>query len=246
MVKALLLAGGLGTRLRPLTETVPKCLVPIAGASLLDRWVDALVQAGVQEAMINTHHLVLPVRKAIRRINTTTRLHLTETFEPELLGSAGTIAANREFCVAASALLVIYTDNLSDIELTDLLHFHCSHTDSITMLLFHAAVPQACGIVELDDEHTIVNFQEKPAAPKSNLANAGIYVMSPEACQEIAGQQTFDLARDALPRFVGRMRGYVHEGYHRDIGTLDAWALACRESSRLAGSVTTSVDQGAK
>ena len=93
--KALILAGGLGTRLRPLTDQTPKCLLEIGDASLLDYWVACLVQAGITEARINNHAHAGQVRDHIATINAGGRLRLIESYEPELLGSAGTVTANR-------------------------------------------------------------------------------------------------------------------------------------------------------
>jgi mannose-1-phosphate guanylyltransferase len=92
--KALLLAGGLGTRLRPITETVPKCLVPVAGRPMLDYWLDALERAGIGEVLLNTHHLRDQVRDWMDRANAVRPIRVVEAWEPELLGSAGTVSAN--------------------------------------------------------------------------------------------------------------------------------------------------------
>src|SRR4051812_17352211 len=94
--KAIILAAGLGTRLRPLTDVLPKCLVPIAGRPLLDYWVDRLSAAGVEEARVNTHSHPGQVKAFVEGVNRSGRLRLSESFEPELLGSAGTIAANAD------------------------------------------------------------------------------------------------------------------------------------------------------
>jgi NDP-sugar pyrophosphorylase family protein len=228
--KALLMAAGLGMRLRPLTERVPKCLVPIAGRPLLDYWVHALIRAGVREALINTHHLPEAVRAYIERVNAAGGLKLVESYEPELLGSAGTVHANRDYVPTGGEALIVYSDNLSDVDLGDLIAYHRSHTDPFTMLLFRTPAPEKCGIAEQDSVGRIISFVEKPAAPRSDLANAGVYVMSAEAYHEIADLDAFDLGFDALPRFAGRMRGFVHEGYHRDIGDLESLAQAERDA----------------
>lgn len=220
---ALLLAAGLGTRLRPLTDRVPKCLVPIGGRPLVDYWVEALADAGVQRARINTHAHAEQVRSYLEAHNARGGVPvLEEAYEPELLGSAGTVAANPGLADGVDAVLVIYGDNFSDVDLSGLLAFHRGHGDPFTMLLFRAANPRACGIAELDGEGRVIDFVEKPAEPRSDLANAGVYVLTPEAYREIAGQGAFDLGFDVLPRFVGRMRGWRHPGYHRDIGTPEA------------------------
>lgn len=229
-VNAIVLAAGLGTRLRPLTDTIPKCLVPIAGKPLLDYWVDALSAAGVVEARVNTHTLPDQVRGFIDRVNRSGRLHLRETYEPALLGSAGTIAANADLADGADDVIIIYADNFSDVDLGRLLAFHRGHGDPFTMLLFRAPNPRACGIAELDAYGRVVSFVEKPAEPKSDLANAGVYVVSAAAYREIAAMKAFDIGFEVLPKFVGRMRGWPWEGYHLDVGTQEALAKARRDA----------------
>jgi histidinol-phosphate phosphatase family protein len=228
--KALLLAGGLGTRLRPLTDTVPKCLVPIACRPLLDIWVESLAQAGAIEARINTHALAETVRAYIEQVNAEGRLRLVESYEPKLLGSAGTITANADLADGADDIVIIYADNLSDIDLRPLVAYHRHHGDPLTMVLFRAPNPSACGIAELDGEGRIVSFVEKPKRPASPLANAGLYVVTAAAYREIAALGAFDLGFDVLPRFVGRMRGWEWGGYYLDIGTHEALDRACRDA----------------
>ena len=230
--KALLLAAGLGTRLRPLTESIPKCLVPIAGRPLIDYWVDLLNKAGVQEGLINTHASAGLVRGHVERINRRGSLTLTESHEPQLLGSAGTIAANPDLADDADEVIIIYADNLSDADLRLMLERHRRHEDPVTMLLFHTPDPQACGIVELDQHDRVVSFFEKPRHPQSTLANAGLYIVDAEAYREMATSKAFDLATDVLPRFVGRMRGWVTDGYHRDIGTPRTYVQAQDDARR--------------
>lgn len=241
-VKALLLAGGIGSRLRPLTDAVPKCLVKIAERPLLDYWFDALAAADIREVLINTHHLPEPVRAFSAR-KEAQGFHVIETYEPELLGSAGTLAANPDWVDGADNVLIIYADNLSDVDLRALLRFHCSHGDPMTMMLFHAPNPRACGVAELDSTGRVIDFVEKPETPRSDLANAGVYVVTAAAWREMAAMNAFDLGFDVLPRFVGRMRGWVHEGYHRDIGTLAALEAACADAPALFGYSPRKEDQ---
>lgn len=229
---ALLMAAGFGTRLRPLTNAVPKCLVPVAGRPLLDYWVDSFCRAGVREALINTHHLPGLVREYIASVNRRGHLKLHEAFEPDLLGSAGTIRANRGFVSPEGEALVVYSDNLSTVDLEALIRFHRASEDPVTMLLFRSPVPENCGIAELDAQGRVVTFVEKPKQPRSDLANAGVYVLTGAAYHEIADLNAFDLGFDVLPRFVGRMRGFVHQGYHRDIGSLESLAEADRNAPR--------------
>jgi len=221
-IPALVLAGGLGTRLRPITDSVPKCLVPIRGVPLLEFWMQELVRSGVDRVTVNTHHLPEPVRAYLLDVSQRLGIDAREFYEKTLLGSAGTVAANRGLCDDADCCLIIYADNLSDIHVDDLVSFHRSHDQPMTMVLFHTSRPRSCGIATLDDSQRIVEFIEKPEHPTSNLANGGIYVLSREAYREMADLKAFDLGFDVLPRFVGRMKGYIHEGLHLDIGNLDA------------------------
>ncbi|MGO8899417.1 MAG: nucleotidyltransferase family protein, partial [Isosphaeraceae bacterium] len=161
-VKALLLAGGLGTRLRPLTDAMPKCLVPILDRPLLDFWVDRLAEAGIDQARVNTHALAQQVRDYIAGVNSQGRVHLVEAHEPVLLGSAGTITANADLADLADQIVIVYADNLSDIDLRPLLEFHRFHKDPLTMVLFRAPNPRSCGIAQLDAVGRIVSFIEKP------------------------------------------------------------------------------------
>lgn len=223
--KALLLAGGLGTRLRPLTDSTPKCLVDVCGRPLLDYWFDALGAAGVRDILINTHHLPEPVARFLAQKNQQ-GFAAVASFEPTLLGSAGTIAVHACWADDADDMLIIYADNLSDLDVSALLQSHRRHAQAMTMLLFHAPDPRACGIAELDASGLVTAFEEKPAEPLSDLANAGVYVVTAAAWREIAAMQAFDISFDVLPRFVGRMQGHLHAGYHRDIGTQAALAEA--------------------
>jgi NDP-sugar pyrophosphorylase family protein len=220
--KALLLAAGLGTRLRPLTETVPKCLVPIAGKPLLDYWFDKLESAAVNDVLINTHHLRGAVTDHLARVSATRPFRIREAYEPKLLGSAGTVHANRDWVDDADECLIVYADNFSSVALDALLAFHRGHDDPMTMLLFHTPYPKQCGIATLDAAGRIVEFVEKPQEPASDLANAGVYVVDAGAYREMADRNAFDLGFDVLPAFVGRMRGFPFDGYHRDIGNYDA------------------------
>lgn len=243
-VHVLLTAAGVGSRLKPLTDTLPKCLIPIAGRPLLDYWFDAFSKAGIREVLINTHHLPEQVRDYIARQNDTGRFHIHETYEPTLLGSAGTITANKDFVPAGAEAMIIYSDNLSNIDLAEFLTYHRSHPDPFTMLLFRAQFPEKSGIAELDttgvggrNAGKVLSFVEKPKQPKSNLANAGVYAMTGSCWHEIASWKAFDIGFDVLPRLVGRMHAIELAGqvgsYHRDIGTHESLAIANEDAPRV-------------
>ncbi len=235
-MKAFLLAAGIGSRLRPLTNTVPKCMLPIDGVPLIDIWLDALGRAGVDEVLVNLHHLPDVVAAHLESLDALPRVRTV--FEPELLGSAGTLLANRNWVEAEDAFVVCYADNLTDFDLRILIDAHGQSRAVATIAVFQSDEPWRCGIVDLDEQATIVQFTEKPAEPVTNLANAGIYAFHPSVFDNIDGEVPKDIGYDLLPPLVGRARAVTVEGYFRDIGTPDSYRLAQQEwSSRTVRTV---------
>jgi mannose-1-phosphate guanylyltransferase len=226
-VKAFLLAGGVGSRLRPITDTIPKCMVAIDGQPLLDIWLDAFDRAGVDEVLVNLHHLPDVVRGHIAA--RTGPPAVRTFFEPELLGSAGTLIANREWVHGEELFLACYADNLTDFDLRSLVQAHREHDAAATLTVFHSERPWAGGVVEIDAAGRVVGFVEKPANPVSDLTNAGMYAFHPSVLDEIDGLPPKDVGFDLLPRLVGRARAVLVEGYFRDIGTADAYRRAREE-----------------
>jgi mannose-1-phosphate guanylyltransferase len=226
-VKAFLLAAGVGSRLRPITDATPKCMLVIDDRPLLDIWLDAFDRAGVDEVLVNLHHLPDVVR---RHIATRTAPPAVRTFfEPELLGSAGTLIANRWWIDGEELFLACYADNLTDFDLRSLVDAHREHDAIATLAVFHSENPSAGGVVELDPAGRVIGFVEKPREPVSDLTNAGMYAFHPGALDEIDGAPPSDIGYDLLPRLVGRARAVPVEGYFRDIGTADAYRRAREE-----------------
>jgi mannose-1-phosphate guanylyltransferase len=239
-MRAFLLAAGKGTRLKPYTDTHPKCLIPIHGQPLLGIWMDLLEKHGVQEVLVNTHHHAGQVEAFLKQRQPQTSMTLHWVYEPHLLGSAGTLWHNRRFVDGEKDFIIAYADNLTDLNLTKMIDFH-HHIRSmggvLTMGLMQAPDPKACGIAALDAEGRIVGFVEKPDHPTGDLANAGIYIASREIFADAAPGQTnpgevFDVGHHLLPRLVGRMYGYPIEDYLRDIGTHAAYQNALKEWPR--------------
>jgi mannose-1-phosphate guanylyltransferase len=233
-IRSVVLAAGLGSRLKPITEKIPKCLVPIGRRPLLDYWIDKLTVAGPERVLINTHAHADQMRAYIAGINDRRGIRLVEFYERELLGSAGTISANPDFSDNCDAVVVIYADNLSAIDLDALLAFHRTHDEPITMALFQSLSPEKCGIAETTRDGLIIGFEEKPQDPVSDLANAGVYVFSSEIYREIAALKAFDIGFDVLPKYIGRMRAHVIDGLHIDIGSPESYQLACRRAREIS------------
>jgi mannose-1-phosphate guanylyltransferase len=225
-VKAFLLAAGLGTRLRPLTDTTPKCLIPIGGKPLLYWWFQLLERHGVTQVLINTHYLYELVREYIDDYNKVGKLLVHEFYEPILLGSGGTVAANKSFVANEESFLICYADNLTDVNLRAMTEFHNSHDGILTMALFRAKNPEQCGIADVDQNGKIIEFIEKPQNTKSNLANAGIYVARKEIFDYFPKKEFIDFGNDLLPQLVGRMYAWEMHDYLIDIGTLENYQKA--------------------
>jgi mannose-1-phosphate guanylyltransferase len=230
-LKAFVLAAGLGTRLRPLTDRVPKCLVQVAGRPMLDHWLDALASAGVDEVLVNVHHLHESVEEHVEA-RAAQAPFVRVVNEPELLGSAGTLRANREFVEGEPCFLVVYADNLTTFDIGRLVEAHLAAPSLCTMAVFHAPHPEQCGIVEVE-AGLVVGFQEKPVHPVSDLANAGLYVFDAAVLDLIEGVPPIDVGRHLLPVLVGRSRVVdVGEAFFLDIGTPEALEHAHRSWPR--------------
>ena len=226
-MKAFLLAAGLGTRLRPLTNETPKCLIPINGKPLLAYWIELMVEHGITEVLINLHHLADKVRVFIENEAPSVKFQLYD--ETELLGSGGTLKANKSFVQDEEDFFILYADNLTNINLTEFLTFHKQKKQPFSMALNRVEEPHRCGIAELDDNEIIQAFVEKPEKPVSNLANAGVYIAKPEILDWLPTTKVSDIGYDLLPRLVGKMAGWETADYLRDIGTFENLKRAEKE-----------------
>ena len=222
-MKALLLAAGLGTRLRPLTDTVPKCLVPIRGKPLLEYWLDLLFAGGIDAAVINAHHLAERVREFAAASRWKDRIALVH--EDELLGTGGTVLRNRAH-FGGNAFLVAHADNLTLFDVRAFCDRHRLRPTGtvLTMMTFTTDAPHSSGIVVEDASGVVREFHEKVANPPGNRANAAVYIFEPEVVAFLGslGRPVIDLSTDVLPHFLGRICTFHNATYHRDIGTLES------------------------
>lgn len=222
-MRALLLAAGLGSRLRPITDTIPKCLVPVRGRPLLGYWFDLLFRDGVERALVNIHHHAAAVEAFVAASPWRDRVKMV--FEPQLQGTGGTMLRNRGW-FGREAFMVAHADNLSVFPVHD---FIAAHRDrpagaAMTMMTFDTDAPQTCGIVELDARGVVRRFHEKVANPPGTRANGAVYIVEPEVVDFLAekGRSFIDLSIEVIPHFLGRIATYHNTGYHRDIGTLES------------------------
>ncbi|NQZ86970.1 MAG: nucleotidyltransferase family protein [Colwellia sp.] len=232
--KAILLSAGFGTRLRPLTNTLPKCLVPINGKPLLQIWLEQLTENGIEEFLINSHYLSEQVREFIE--NSVFKSHVTIFHEPELLGTLGTLKSTLDFWKDES-VLVAHADNLCLCSWSKFQQQFFSKKDDVlgTMMVFNTDTPKSCGIIEYNDSGRVTAFHEKVENPPSNLANAAIYIFDPRVRQLIA-QSTLkesDISLHLIPQLLGKLNFWQTDGYCRDIGSMESLAKAEYDISKM-------------
>lgn len=225
-MKAFLLAAGNGTRLRPLTNSVPKCLLPIQGVPLLEIWLNNCKAAGITEVLVNTHAHAEAIRQFASEQKTGVRICIAE--EPDLFGSAGTLAENREFVAGETSFLVLYADVLTNFDLSQILAFHEQKRLAATLGIYQVPDPTRCGIVTIDENAVVQKFVEKPDHPASNWAFAGVMVVGSDLFNFLSDQRPADLGFDVLPKMVGKMAAYKISEYLLDIGTISNYHHAQR------------------
>jgi mannose-1-phosphate guanylyltransferase len=223
-MKAFLLAGGLGTRLRPLTDHLPKCLLPIRGTPMLQIWFQLFYQYGIDEVLINVHSHGDAVRRFLERSENGFQVRLfTET---TLLGSAGTVLANRDWIRNEGSFWIFYADVLTTTNLDRMLDFHNEHGQIATIGVYQVPDPSRCGVVQVDRGGIVRKFVEKPIQPKGNLAFTGLMVGTPELLDLIPDKDCADFGFDVLPCGCGRTAAYRVRDFLIDVGTPENYRKA--------------------
>ncbi|QJT07624.1 nucleotidyltransferase family protein [Oceanidesulfovibrio marinus] len=229
-IPAVLLAGGLGTRLRPLTDSIPKALAPIGDTPLLGIWLSLLSKAGVGPMVVNLHHHADAVRTFLHEGGW--HQNVTASFEKELLGTGGTLLHHREM-LQHGPFLAIHADNFSMFDVKEFITAHHNRPAGtmITMMTFTTPTPSSCGIVELDARGVVVAFHEKKQNPPGDLANGAVYIMEPEILDTLdeCGAEFPDISMDVIPRYIDKIYTYHNDCYHRDIGTMESYAQAQKD-----------------
>jgi len=220
-MRAILLAAGLGTRLRPLTDTVPKCLIPVGDEVLLDTWLRRLSQLGIDRVLVNLHYLADVVRRHVASSAWSDLVELVE--EPVLLGTAGTLVANASFLRGDDGFLV-HADNWCTASLDALVNAHRGRPSecTMTMMTFETTNPEECGIVITDDRGVMVGFDEKPANPSGTTANAAIYIVTPDLYEPLVAVS--DFSTEVVARSVGKVFTWPADGDVVDIGSLERYS----------------------
>jgi mannose-1-phosphate guanylyltransferase len=198
--------------------------VPIRGVPMLEIWLEVCRRAGIHEVLINLHAHADLVREALHDKENGVVVHLLE--ETTLLGSAGTLLANRNWVAGESSFWVLYADVLTAADLSKMVHFHRDCQPIATIGLYKVKDPSRCGVVSFDNSFVVREFVEKPSNPTSNWAFSGLMIATPELLKNIPERVPVDLGFDVLPRLVGRMRAYPITDYLLDIGTMENYQAA--------------------
>jgi mannose-1-phosphate guanylyltransferase / phosphomannomutase len=227
-VKAVVMAGGEGTRLRPLTSNQPKPMVPICGKPCMEHIIELLREHGFDEVIVTVAFLPQAIRSYFGS-GESLGLDIGYSVEESPLGTAGSVR------LAAPALddtfLVISGDALCDIDLSKIVEFHKEKGAAVTIGLKSVDNPLEFGIVVTDEEGRVERFLEKPSWGQvfSDTINTGIYVLEPEVLKHIPIDRPYDFSKELFPLLLemGRpLYGYVCDGYWQDIGNLDQYRQA--------------------
>jgi mannose-1-phosphate guanylyltransferase len=235
-VKAVVLVGGEGTRMRPLTETIPKPLIPLVHRPFLDHVLDHLAAGGVTDVVLSSPYLGEVFERYVRGREGPPDIEWVTEDVP--LGTGGAIGnAARGF---DQPFFVCNGDILTDLDLRGLLAFHRNRGAVATITLTEAPDARPYGLVEMGEGGRVVAFREKPADPVPGTVNAGTYVLDPEAVAGVAPGRQVSVEREVFPALIAAGRpvyGLVSPAYWRDLGTPEQYLQATFDvlEGRVAG-----------
>ncbi len=228
-LRAVLMAGGSGTRLRPITCDLPKPMVPIANRPIIEHTIELLKQHGIRDIIITLHYLPETIQEyfgdgADFGVNI-----FYSVEEDEALGTAGCVKNIAESL--PQTFIVISGDSLTDFDLSLALDFHRQKQSKATLVLTQVANPVEFGEVIIDDEQRITRFLEKPSPSEifSDTVNTGIYILEPEVLDFLPENTESDFSQDLFPTLLAKnipMYGYIADGYWCDVGHLDSYRQA--------------------
>ena len=237
----MVLAAGLGTRLRPFTKDEPKCLIPLAGKPLIDWTLRWLHRSGVTECIINLHYLADKVRKFVGD-GSRYGLKVDYSYESELLGTAGAVRKVADFF--NRPFYVIYSDNFSQWDLKKLFQVYERNKALATMAVHWREEVSQSGVVEIDQDNRVLRLIEKPEAgqrPSSNYVNAGFYFLDPKVFDYIPEERFCDFAFDVFPKMLHageRILAVKMEDPIIGIDTMEAYSQANALASKLLARLT--------
>lgn len=227
-MKAIVLAGGYATRLRPLTLTRPKPLLPVLDKPLIFWILNSLLKSGIREAILSVKYMSHQIKEAVGD-GDSLGMHIVYIEENQPMGDAGPLKLIDKEIGLDETFLVIYGDVFTDIDINAVVSFHKSKGATATLTAVPVDNPERYGIIFLNEEDRVVNFIEKPSyRPQSNLANAGVYVFEPEVLKYIEDGKKQKISINLIPKLLalGNVFAYVHKGLWFDIGVPEDYLRA--------------------
>lgn len=231
--KAMILAAGEGTRLRPLTIYIPKSLLPVGNTPIIVHQLLWLKSYGINDVVINLHH---KGERIEAELSDGAKFGLKIQYSPEevLLGTAGGVKRMESFF--DGTFMVVYGDTFTNVNLSLMAAFHRNKQALITVVLFETANTREAGVVEINEEQRLTSFKEKPSEGKErgNLSNGGVYILEPEILRYIADDGFCDFGFDVFPRLIEEdvpVYGYLLHPDESliDIGTIEKYNRANKE-----------------
>lgn len=219
-MKAIILAGGKGTRLKPLTDDLPKPMVKIINKPLLEYIVMQLKGFGFTEIALSLGYRSECIRSYFgdgKKFGVKLRYYVEEM----PLGTAGAVKNCADF-IGNEDVLVVSGDAFTDADLSSFFYFHKYKKALVTLALKRVSDPTGFGVVRLDRKNRVTRFVEKPTKTSETLVNMGIYALNPRVLQYIP-DGPFDFGRQLFPRLVGKIHGIETSCYWSDIGTLSSY-----------------------
>lgn len=233
-MKAMILAAGLGTRLRPLTNTVPKPLLPVGGKPLIVWNLLLLRESGIQDVIINVHYLGHLIEQAIGD-GSHWGMRVTYSYEPRLLGTGGGVKAV-EWFFHEEPFLVMNGDTLINLNVPAFVQFHQTHHGVATLVLRDDPQAADWGVVETDTQNRILRINGRGTGDSRGTVMArmfaGVHILHPSILYDAPPDQPFSII-DAYTGMLARdflMFGFIHTGYWSDVGTVERYAQAQREA----------------
>lgn len=228
-MKAVVMAGGEGTRLRPMTANQPKPLLPVVNRPIMEHVLRLLERHGFTETIVTVQFLAALVRNYFGD-GDELDMDIWYATETKPLGTAGSVK-NAEEALRDEPFLVISGDALTDIDLSDMVRFHRENDALVTIGLNRVDDPLEFGVVIVDEHGRVQRFLEKPTWGQvfSDTVNTGIYVMEPDVLDAVPPGEPVDWSADVFPRLLARgarLYGYVAEGYWEDVGTHESYQQA--------------------
>jgi mannose-1-phosphate guanylyltransferase/phosphomannomutase len=242
-MKAVVMAGGEGTRLRPMTANQPKPLLPVVNRPIMEHVLRLLKRHGLSETVVTVQFLAALIRNYFGD-GEELGMSLQYATEEMPLGTAGSVK-NAEAALRDDRFLVISGDALTDIDLTDMVNFHKKNGALVTIGLKRVPNPLEFGIIIVDEDGRVQRFLEKPTWGQvfSDTANTGIYVMEPEVLDHVAEGTSVDWSGDVFPKLLAEgapLYGYIADGYWEDVGTHESYLKA--QADMLSGKIDVEVD----